>query len=310
MTHLAGIDKRICAITAAMSSGTGLAEFAERYPDRFFDVGIAEQHAATFAAGLAAKGLKPFFAVYSSFLQRSFDQVLHDIALQKLPVVICLDRAGLVGDDGPTHHGTFDISFLKSIPGIVLIAPKDGRELRDSLAWAANYDDGPVVIRYPRASIPEDNIEFGFRPFKSGSWEIVRDGDDLAILAVGSMVYNAWKAADILDKDRIHSRVVNCRFVSPMDEKMLVEALEKYGNIITVCENSLKGGFGESVIHFASDRGYKNNFATLGLPDRFIKHGDREFLLKQLKLDPEGIALSILEESQRRKAGRKTGRKI
>ena len=303
MTHLGGIDNRICAITAAMSSGTGLAEFAKKFPDRFFDVGIAEQHAVTFAAGLAAKGLKPFFAVYSSFLQRGFDQVLHDVALQNLPVVFCLDRAGLVGDDGPTHHGAFDISYLRAIPNVVIIAPKDGGELRDSLFWASSYDKGPVVIRYPRASVPEENVDLGFRPFKTGSWEIVRDGSDIAVLAVGSMVFNAWKAADILDKDRINCRVVNCRFVSPLDEDLLEDTSGKFENIVTVCENSLRGGFGEGVIHWASERRYKNNFKTLGIPDKFIEHGNRDLLLKKLKLDPEGIAVSILEMTQIGKTG-------
>jgi len=295
MAHLGGIDNRICAVTAAMSSGTGLAEFAEKYPDRFFDVGIAEQHAVTFAGGLAANGLKPFFAVYSSFLQRGFDQVLHDIALQRLPVVFCLDRAGLVGDDGPTHHGAFDISYLRMVPGLVVIAPKDGRELRDSLAWAASYDEGPVVIRYPRASIPEETVDLGFRPFQGGSWEIVRDGGDAAILAVGSMVYESWKAADILDKDRINCRVVNCRFVSPMDEVMLSDILANYNNIITVCENSVKGGFGEAIINRANQLGSKNNVKILGIPDRFIEHGNRDLLLSRLRLDPEGIAMAVLE---------------
>ncbi|UCC78287.1 MAG: 1-deoxy-D-xylulose-5-phosphate synthase [Candidatus Zixiibacteriota bacterium] len=298
MTHLGGINDKICVITAAMSSGTGLSEFAEKYPDRFFDVGIAEQHAVTFAGGLAARGLKPYFAVYSSFLQRGFDQVLHDVALQNLPVVFCLDRAGLVGDDGPTHHGSFDISYLRAIPNVVIVAPRDGRELRDSLFWASTYDDGPVVIRYPRASVPEENVDLGFRSFKTGSWEIVRDGAETAILAVGSMVYSAWKAADILDKDRINCRVINCRFVSPMDEGILVETLGKFENIVTVCENSIKGGFGEGVIRWASERGYKNNFKTLGIPDKFIEHGNRDLLLRNLKLDPEGIAVSILEMIQ------------
>jgi 1-deoxy-D-xylulose-5-phosphate synthase len=298
MAHLGGIDKRICAITAAMSSGTGLAEFAEKYPDRFFDVGIAEQHAVTFAGGLAANGMKPYFAVYSSFLQRGFDQVLHDVALQRLPVVFCLDRAGLVGDDGPTHHGAFDISYLRTIPGLVIVAPKDGRELRDSLAWAATYDEGPVAIRYPRASIPEETVDMGIRPIKIGSWEIVRDGKDIAILAVGSMVYNAWKAADILDKDRIDCRVINCRFVSPPDENLLRETLKNYDRVLTICENGIKGGFGEGINRRASELGTQNNIKILGIPDRFIEHGDRDLLLSKLGLDPEGIAMSVLELAQ------------
>lgn len=298
ITNLAGIDHRICAITAAMASGTGLAEFADKYPDRFFDVGIAEQHAVTFAAGLAAQGMRPYCAIYSTFLQRGFDQVIHDVALQKLPVVFCLDRAGLVGDDGPTHHGTFDISYLRSVPNSVIIAPKDGRELRDALAWSTTHIDGPAFIRYPRGTVPEDTIDMGFRPFKTGSWEIIRDGGDVAILAVGSMVYSAWKAADILDKDRIHAKVVNCRFVSPMDNELLKETLKNYKNVVTVCENNVNGGFGEGVIRWAAENGFKNNFKIMGLPGKFIEHGNREKLLNDLRLDPEGIAISILEMLQ------------
>ncbi len=302
MTHLGGIDDKICVITAAMSSGTGLVEFSEKYPERFFDVGIAEQHAVTFAGGLAASGMKPYFAVYSSFLQRGFDQVIHDVALQDLPVVFCLDRAGLVGDDGPTHHGAFDISYLRAVPNLAIVAPKDGRELRDSLAWAATYNDGPVAIRYPRASIPEDNVDMGIRPFKAGSWEIIREGDDIAVLAVGSMVYDAWKAADILDKDGISCRVINCRFVSPMDEEILSESLKKYENIVTVCENSANGGFGEGVIRWALEKGYKNNIKVMGIPNRFIEHGGRDWLLNRLSLDFEGIAMTVLEALQSAKS--------
>lgn len=302
MIHLAKINDRICAVTAAMSSGTGLRGFAEKYPDRFFDVGIAEQHGVTFAAGLAANGMKPYFAVYSTFLQRGYDQVLHDTALQNLPSVFCLDRAGLVGDDGPTHHGAFDISYLRTIPNVVIFAPKDGRELRDSLALAMTYNDGPMAIRYPRGSIPEDDIDFAIRPMEFGSWEVLRDGDDLAILAVGTMVYRAWKAGDMLEKDGISCRVINCRFVRPMDEKILRETFEKYDNIITVCENALNGGFGEGVLSWAARSDFENkNIKIMGIPDDFIEHGNRDQLLSDLGLDDEGIAMSALELYQKTK---------
>ncbi len=306
MTYLGGIDDRICAITAAMSSGTGLSGFADKYPDRFFDVGIAEQHGVTFAAGLAANGMKPYFAVYSTFLQRGFDQALHDVALQKLPVVFCLDRAGLVGDDGPTHHGAFDISYLRAIPNMVIAAPRDGRELRDLLALAAVYNDGPMAIRYPRASVPEEKVDLGVRPIKMGSWEIVRDGDHVAILAVGSMVYEAWKAADMLEKDGISSRVINCRFVRPMDEAMLSETLAGYDKIVTVCENTMNGGFGEAILNWTADHGITGkNIKTMEIPDEFIEHGNRSLLLANLGLDSEGIAMAVLRLHE--KTDSKTG---
>ena len=309
ITKLAKIDDRICAITAAMTSGTGLEEFAVKYPARFFDVGIAEQHGVTFAAGLAARGMKPYFAVYSTFLQRGYDQVLHDVALQNLPVVFCLDRAGIVGDDGPTHHGAFDISFLRSIPNIAIFAPKDGRELRDSLALAMTYNDGPLAIRYPRGSVPEEKIDFSVRPLEFGSWEILREGNDFAILAVGTMVYRAWKAADILQKDGINCRVVNCRFIRPMDETILRDTFGKFSNIITACENSLSGGFGEGVLGWAAQNDFTDRrVKTLGIPARFMKHGDRNQLLSEIGLDAEGIAMTILDlhqKTRRRNASRK-----
>jgi 1-deoxy-D-xylulose-5-phosphate synthase len=302
MAHLASQDKSICAVTAAMCSGTGLERFAKENAERFFDVGIAEQHGATFAAGLAACGLKPFYAVYSTFLQRGFDQVMHDVALQRLPVRFCMDRAGVVGDDGPTHHGCFDISFLRPIPNMVIFAPKDGREFRDGLNFAANFNDGPFAIRYPRENVPEESVEMDFRPLELGSWEIIREGSDLAILAVGSMVYPAWKASDILEKDGISCRVVNARFIKPMDENILSDTFDKFGSILTVCENSVLGGFGEGVFEWLAERGISNaRVKDLGIPDRFIEHGPREALLSKLGLDPEGIALAALELHQSEK---------
>jgi 1-deoxy-D-xylulose-5-phosphate synthase len=300
MAHLAGSDKSICAVTAAMCSGTGLDKFAKENPERFFDVGIAEQHGATFAAGLAANGFKPFYAVYSTFLQRGFDQVIHDIALQKLPVVMCLDRAGLVGDDGPTHHGCFDISFLRSFPGVVISAPKDGRELRDLLMFAANYKDGPIAIRYPRTNIPEESVDMNFSPIELGSWEIIREGSDIAILAVGSMVYPAWKAADILSRDGLSCRVINARFIRPMDEKILKDTFDNFGQIVTVCENAATGGFGAAIHEWAAQNDYYGNLIRdIGFPDRFIEHGNRDALLHELGLDAEGIALAALELHQK-----------
>ena len=303
VAHLASVDDRVCAITAAMCSGTGLEKFAKEYPQRFFDVGIAEQHGATFAAGLAASGLRPFYAVYSTFLQRGYDQVIHDVALQKLPVVFCLDRAGLVGDDGPTHHGCFDISYLRTIPGMTIIAPKDGCELRDSLKFALDYTSGPVAIRYPRGNVPEESVEMNFTPIELGSWQVLREGKDIAILAVGTMVYQAFRAADILAKDDISCRIINARFVKPLDTKILSETFGKFDKVLTVCENALNGGFGDAVLEWVVENNLDSKFVkSLGIPDRFIEHGPRESLLSGIRLDAEGIALAALELHQTAKS--------
>lgn len=308
MAHLAGVNKSICAITAAMCSGTGLEKFAKEFPSRFFDVGIAEQHGTTFAAGLAAGGFKPFYAVYSTFLQRGFDQVIHDVALQKLPVVFCMDRAGLVGDDGPTHHGSFDISYLRAIPNIVIFSPKDGRELRDSLMLASVYKDGPFAIRYPRGNVPEESVEMAFRPLELGSWEVIREGADVAILAVGTMVYEAWKAADMLTKDGLTARVVNARFIRPMDHGILADTCAKFDKIVTVCENAIHGGFGDGVMEWMAENGIEGRSTKiLGIPDTFIEHGPREALLHGIGLDADGIAMAALELHQRTRA--RTGSK-
>jgi 1-deoxy-D-xylulose-5-phosphate synthase len=302
LAHLAGFNKSICAITAAMCSGTGLEKFSKEFPDRFFDVGIAEQHGGTFSAGLAAGGMKPFFAVYSTFLQRGYDQVIHDIALQRLPVVFCMDRAGLVGDDGPTHHGCFDISYLRAVPNIVIFAPKDGRELRDSLMLASLHKDGPFAIRYPRGNVPEESVDMAFRPLEFGTWEIIREGADVAILAVGTMVYEAWKAADILIKDGINARVVNARFIRPTDENILTDTFAKFENVVTVCENAIHGGFGDGIMEWMANRGIQRAIRVLGIPDIFIEHGPRDTLLKAIGLDAEGIAMAALELHQTNKA--------
>jgi 1-deoxy-D-xylulose-5-phosphate synthase len=299
IVRLAETDSRICAITAAMTTGTGLTNFAKKFPNRFFDVGIAEQHGSTFAAGLAASGLKPFFAVYSTFLQRSFDQLIHDVALQKLSAVFCLDRAGIVGEDGPTHHGCFDISYLLQIPNMTVTAPRDGIELQKLMALAAMWQDGPFAIRYPRADVPEMTLASAIRPADYGVWEGLRDGDDLAILAVGSMVYPAWKAADILDKDGINATVINCSFLKPIDESMLDDILSKFGLIITIEEGSLIGGFGQYIGGIINGKGAEAiQLRNLGLPDHFIGHGKRSKLLEDAGLSVDGIASSVLEYHQ------------
>jgi len=290
VVKLAQKDKRIIAITAAMSLGTGLVEFARRFPDRFFDVGIAEQHGTTFSAGLAALGLKPIFAVYSTFLQRAFDQVIHDIALQNLPVILSIDRAGLVGEDGPTHHGCFDLSYLRQVPNFVIMVPKDGNELKDMLFTAVKWNKSPVAIRYPRGTIP-DKVKNGFNLLEMGKWEVLKEGNDLLILACGSMVYPALEAAKDLQNESINTEVVNSRFIKPLDEEMLTSLLSKFDKIITVEENSLQGGFGSAVLEFAQENGFDNiTVKRLGIPDRFIQHGARKTLLSELGLDKERIS--------------------
>jgi 1-deoxy-D-xylulose-5-phosphate synthase len=289
LVKLAQNDEKIVAITAAMTLGTGLFNFATLFPKRFYDVGIAEQHGATFACGLASQGLKPVFAVYSTFLQRAFDQVIHDIALQNLPVILAIDRAGLVGEDGPTHHGAFDISYLRQIPNWVVMAPKDGNELKNMLYSAVKWQNGPVAIRYPRAPIP-DAPKDDFTAIEMGSWEKVKEGKDLAILAVGSMVYPALEASEELRQEGINVEVVNARFVKPLDEDMLLSILKQFDKIITIEENALLGGFGSAILEFCEAHDINNVLIKrMGIPDEFIQHGPRKKLLNILGLDKDGI---------------------
>jgi 1-deoxy-D-xylulose-5-phosphate synthase len=289
LVKVAQNDEKIVAITAAMTLGTGLFNFAAAFPKRFYDVGIAEQHGATFACGLASQGLKPVFAVYSTFLQRAFDQVIHDIALQNLPVVLAIDRAGLVGEDGPTHHGAFDLSYLRQIPNWVVMAPKDGNELQNMLYTGVKWQNGPVAIRYPRASIP-DAPKDDFTAIEMGSWEKVKEGKDLAILAVGSMVYPALEASEELRQEGINVEVVNARFVKPLDEDMLLSILKQFDKIITIEENALLGGFGSAILEFCEAHDINNVLIKrMGIPDEFIQHGPRKKLLNILGLDKDGI---------------------
>lgn len=289
LLKLAEKDDSIVAITAAMTLGTGLVPFARAFPKRFYDVGIAEQHATTFASGLASQGLKPVFAVYSTFLQRAFDQVIHDVALQNLPVILAVDRAGLVGADGPTHHGTLDLSYLRQVPNWVIMAPKDGNELKNMLYTATLWGKGPVAIRYPRSPIP-DMITEGFVPLEIGTWESARRGTDLAILAVGSMVHTALEASHELERQGISVEVVSARFVKPLDEDLLDSILKKFDKIITVEENALSGGFGSAVLEFAEAHDVHDvQFKRMGIPDKFVEHGSRNQLLADLSLDKKGI---------------------
>lgn len=293
MVKLAQADKKINAITAAMPEGTGLAAFREKFPQRFFDVGIAEEHAATFAAGLAAEGLKPVVALYSSFAQRCYDQIVHDIALQNLPVVFALDRAGLVGEDGPTHHGMFDLSFLRSTPNLVLAAPADENELGHLLK--TGLDSGkPFVLRYPRGAgfnVPVDP-ELKDLPIGKGVW--MKKGKDLTLVAIGNRVYPALETARLLEKKGLHAGVINARFVKPLDTAILDEALTHSPRIVTLEDNSLCGGFGSAVAEYLTGQDRAFELLRLGLPDEFVEHGKVAQLQEQLGLTPEQMAEKIL----------------
>lgn len=293
LIELAEQDQSIVAITAAMPDGTGLAKFAERFPDRFFDVGIAEEHAVTFAAGLAAGGLRPVVALYSTFLQRGYDQIIHDVCLQNLPVVFAIDRAGLVGEDGPTHHGAFDLSFLRHIPHLVVAAPKDTIELRDLLATAVKHD-GPMAIRYPRGGGPSPFERTIPTVHSIGEGERIIDGGDAEIIAVGSTVYPSLEAADILAAEGISVGVVNARFVKPLDERLLTAAFENHVPVVIVEDNALMGGFGSAVLELASSKGFGlQRVLRIGIPDRYIEHDTPDSLRERLGMNSSGIAQAV-----------------
>ncbi|MDH7576232.1 MAG: 1-deoxy-D-xylulose-5-phosphate synthase [Bacillota bacterium] len=294
LIRLAQENQRIIAITAAMPEGTGLTEFARRFPDRFFDVGIAEQHAVTLAAGLAKSGYRPVVAIYSTFLQRAYDQILHDVALQKLPVIFALDRGGLVGEDGETHQGVFDLSYLRHIPGMTLMVPKDQNELVVMLWSALNYG-GPVAIRYPRGAGCNFEVDFNFPavPLEPGHGELLREGKDLVIFAVGPPVYTALEVADVLAKQGKDVAVVNCRFVKPLDESLILSWAEATKRVLTFEENVRAGGFGSAVLELLADRGFRGEVARIGIPDCFVEHGTPELLLRRYGLDAEGVIRHI-----------------
>jgi 1-deoxy-D-xylulose-5-phosphate synthase len=276
-----------------MPEGTGLNILQEKFPQNYFDVGIAEQHAVTFAAGLATQGIIPVVSIYSTFLQRAFDQIIHDVALQKLHVVFVLDRAGLVGADGPTHHGSFDLSYLRLIPNMVIMAPKDEAELRNMLFTAIQYKEGPIVLRYPRGSALGVPLKDDFDLIPIGKSEIITEGHDVAILAIGSMVNYAMKVNDKLKNEGISSEIVNMRYVKPLDTNLLDELSENFQKIITLEENSIIGGFGSAITEYFIDKNYKNDILRLGLPDKFIEHGTQAELHHLLGIDPEGILNQI-----------------
>ena len=296
MCELMGRDEKIVALTAAMPDGTGIDKVLEKFPERAFDVGIAEQHAITFCAGMACEGLKPVAAIYSTFLQRAFDQILHDVCLQDLNVTFAMDRAGIVGNDGPTHHGLLDIAYLRGYPNIVLMSPKDEGELRDMLLTAIEHP-GAAAIRYPRGSGIGADISRAPEKLEIGKSEILREGGETAIVAYGSMVYPALEAAGNLAKDGIETTVVNARFVKPLDEEMIIELARTKRLLITVEEAYLAGGFGSAVMELLEAEGLLQQVRVvrIGVPDRIITHGDAKLLLAKYGLDADGIYLKVKE---------------
>lgn len=294
LVKLAAENPNITAITAAMPGGTGLKVFAEKFPNRYFDVGIAEEHAVTLAAGMAAAGKRPVAAIYSTFAQRAYDQLLHDVCLQNLPVTLCLDRAGLVGDDGPTHHGVFDLSYLRMMPNMTVMAPKDENELRRMLITALSLD-GPAALRYPRGTAAGVPLTDDVQPLPLGKGEILREGGDVCFLAVGSMTANALQAAELLAADGIAAEVVNMRFVKPLDRELLLEAAGHVKLLVTVEENVLAGGFGSAVLECLADAGRTVPLLRLGIPDRFVPQGDRSLLWEECGLLPYQMADRVRE---------------
>ncbi|HET7214651.1 MAG TPA: transketolase C-terminal domain-containing protein, partial [Terriglobia bacterium] len=292
MCDLAEKDRKVVAITAAMAEGTGLVEFSKRFPDRFFDVGIAEQHAVTFACGLACEGLHPMVAIYSTFLQRAYDQVIHDACLMRLPVAFAMDRAGIVGADGPTHNGLYDLAYLSALPGIVVMAPKDENELRHMLATALSVN-GPAAVRYPRGNGLGVPLDPEFKQLEIGKGEILRDGSDIAILALGTMVYPALESAQRLEEAGIHTAVVNARFMKPLDQELICCLASEKQFLVTVEEGTECGGFGSAVAALLQDRRIPTSIVRIAVPDRIIPHGAPNLLHAKYGLDADGIVEKI-----------------
>ena len=284
LCDLAEENNKIVAITAAMREGTGLVDYSSRFPKRFFDVGIAEGHAVTFSGGLSTEGKIPVVAIYSTFLQRAFDHIIHDIALQNLPVIFCLDRSGLVGEDGATHHGVLDIAYLRCIQNIIISAPKDGNELRDLLFTATLNTEKPFTIRYPK----EESVNFeqmSPKKIEVGSWEVLTKGSDVLILAVGSMVKKSIEVHSMLLDKNISSEVVNCRFIKPMDKNYLNESFPNHKLVVTIEEGVTTGGFGEGIVNWSNENHISNSVMTIGVPNKFVDHGPRNILLEEIGLD-------------------------
>lgn len=302
---LARDDERIVAITPAMPVGSKLEGFASEFPERMYDVGIAEQHAATVAAGLATQNMKPFLAIYSTFLQRAYDQVVHDICRQNLNVFIGIDRAGLVGADGETHQGVFDIAFLRHVPNIVLMMPKDENEGQHMVYTSLNYDDGPIAMRFPRGNGLGVKMDEKFKSIPIGTWEVLKEGEDAAILTFGTTIPMAMEAAEVLEKQGISVKVVNARFIKPLDEKMLNQLFLKNIPILTIEEAILQGGFGSYVLEYAHDQGfYHQAIDRMGIPDQFIEHGDVNSLLEEIGMTTSEVVkrMTILARKKQQRA--------
>lgn len=292
LTKIAEQNDKIIAITAGMTHGTGLEIFEKRFSNRFHDVGIAEPHAVTFAAGLATQGFHPVVAIYSTFLQRAYDQVIHDVCLQNLPVLFVLDRAGIVGEDGPTHNGLFDLSYLRSMPNLIVMAPKDENELQHMILTATSLSS-PAVIRYPRGKGLGVSIDENLKTIPIGKAEILKKGKDTAIFAIGTTVFPALKASEILEKEGIGCTVINSRFIKPLDKNIILDIASQYNNIFTVEENILMGGFGSAICELLSNLDTKTKIHCLGIPDEFIPHGSQEIIRKIYSIDSYGIAYFI-----------------
>ena len=293
LTEIAENDKDVVAITAAMCDGTGLSAFRDKFSDRFYDVGIAEQHAVTFAAGMATEGLKPYVAIYSTFLQRAYDQIIHDVALQKLPVRFAVDRGGLVGEDGPTHHGVFDLSYLRCIPNMVIMAPKDGDEFKGMLLFMNKYDKGPIAVRYPRGVIDEYDLKK--EKIRLGKFEVVCEGQRTAILCAGTSFKIGFEVYNKLMKKDVHPFLINARFIKPIDGDILKELhKQKVKNLITIEENALYGGFGAAVLEKCNELNIHFNINRFGLPDEFVTFGNANVLREKIGLTTQNVYSYIL----------------
>ena len=296
LVQLAETDPLIVAITAAMPDGTSTDMFDEEFPDRFFDVGIAEGHGVTFAAGLATQGVKPVVAIYSTFLQRAYDNIVHDVALQDLPVVFCMDRAGVAGEDGPTHHGALDIAYMLAVQGMTVTAPKDGAEMLALVRLATEKNDGPWCVRWPRDAVPSDVPDLNeIESVEPHTWEVLRKGSDCAILAVGSMVLPALEAADVLGAEGVKCTVVNCRFLKPYDRSVFNEVMHNHPTVLTIEEGQVVNGFGAFMAKELNELNLKTapRMSAMGLPDSFIEHGARKDLLADIGLDVEGMVKRV-----------------
>ena len=292
--ELAKANPKICAITPAMISGSSLCKMFEEFPERSFDVGISEQHAVTFAAGLAIKGMLPFCNIYSSFMQRAYDQVIHDVALQNLKVIFCLDRAGLVGQDGPTHHGSFDLSYMRCVPNLVIAAPRDEFQLRNLMfTLQLEKHNFPSVIRYPRGKSTQAKSKIEFKEIEIGKGEKIKDGKDIAILSIGTPGNTAIKLANDLEEENLNIAVFDMIFVKPLDNKLLTEIFNNYKHIITIEDNSIIGGFGSAISEFMVDNKFNSKIYRFGIPDRFISHGSQQQLIEECEFDYNTLKLFI-----------------